>query len=337
MNQLIPDFDFHQVFVSPWTENFSLFGWIALMGFFVTAACGLVGNYLILRRMALMGDAVSHSVLPGLVIAFLISGSRGTVPMFIGALAAGVATTVIIETIHKRTRVKQDAAIGIAFSTLFAIGVILTAQFAQQVDLDADCVLYGEIAFVPLEPMVTLGGITLGPPSVVRMGIVLLVIALLVVLFYKELMVSAFDAGLAKSLGVNPTLMHYGLMAALSVVVVSAFEAVGAILVIAMLILPGATASLLSTRLPTIHALSIAHAAISAWLGLSLGVWLDCSIAAAMVVAGAGLFILAWLFSPNQGLVLAWRRRRIPLVSPVGVMTRPGRNDDLSANPAAGG
>lgn len=306
----IPPFGFHRVFVEPWTELLPLFGWIALMGFFVTAACGLVGNYLMLRRMALMGDAVSHSVLPGLVIAFLWSGSRGTLPMFIGALIAGVVTTVIIETIHKRTRVKQDAAIGIAFSTLFAIGVVLTVIYTQQVDLDADCVLYGEIGFVPHEPMAAIGGQIIGPPSVVRMGVVAIAVAVAMVVFYKELLVSAFDAGLARSLGVNPTWMHYGLMTALSIVVVSAFEAVGAILVIAMLILPGATASLISVRLPVIHGLTVLHAALSSWLGVCLGVWLDCSIAAAMVVAGTGLFVLVWTFSPTQGLLALWRRNR---------------------------
>jgi len=303
MNELWPAFSWQQVVIEPWTVHGELFGWIALMGFLVTAACGLVGNYLILRRMALMGDAVSHSVLPGLVIAFLISGSRNTSAMFIGALVAGAAATLIIQTIHHKSRVKQDAAIGIAFSTLFAIGVILTVVYTNQIDLDADCVLYGEIAFVPLEPPVTWGGWVLGPLPVVRMGGVLLVIAGLVVAFYKELLVSSFDPGLAKTFGVNPTVMHYALMAGLSVVVVSAFEAVGAILVIAMLILPGATASLLSTRLPVIHALSVVYAALSAVLGVMLDVWLHCSPAAAMVIAGSVLFALVWIASPRQGLI----------------------------------
>lgn len=311
MAELIPAFDFHQVVIAPWTEHLSLFGWVALMGFFVAAACGLVGNYLILRRMALMGDAVSHSVLPGLVIAFLLTDSRGTLPMFLGALAAGAVTTVLIELIHRKSRVKQDAAIGIAFSALFAVGVLLVSLYADQIDLDADCVLFGEIAFVPLESMVTLGGWTLGPESVVRMGAVLLAVAALVAVFYKELLVSAFDAGLARTLGINPTVFHYGLMAMLSIVVVAAFEAVGAILVIAMLILPGATASLLSTRLGVIHLLTLVQAAISAVCGVMLGVWLDCSIAAAMVMAGTALFVLAWVFSPTQGLLNRWLRRGV--------------------------
>lgn len=312
MENLIPPFDFQRVFVAPWTTEFASFGWIVLMGFLVGAACGLVGNYLLLRRLALMGDAVSHSVLPGLVIAFLLSESRGTWAMFSGALAAGVLATLIIEFIHTRTRVKQDAAIGIAFSTLFAVGVLLTALYTAEVDLDAECVLYGEISFIPLESLVRVGGLALGPASLVRMGFVLLSIVLLIVCFYKELLVSAFDAGLARSLGVNPTLMHFGLMAVLSIVVVSAFESVGAILVIAMLILPGATSSLLTKDLRWIHVGAVAHAAVSAVAGLHLGMWLECSLAPAMVVAGAGVFVLAWIFSPDEGLLTFLRPRPSP-------------------------
>ncbi len=310
MSELIPDFEFARVFIAPWTDGAQSFLWIALMGFFVAAACGLIGNYLILRRMALVGDAISHSILPGMAIAFLLANSRSTSVMFLGALAAGILTTVIIDVIHKRSRVKQDAAIGIAFSTLFAIGVILISLYADKVDLDQECVLYGEIAFVPLAPFVQLGGMPLAPEPVLRMGLVMLVTALLIVLFYKELLVSSFDPGLAASLGINAGIMHYALMSMLSVVVVSAFESVGAILVIAMLILPGATASLLSHRLPVVLALSILHGALSSILGIHLGIWLECSMAAAMVVMGAALFTLAWIFSPRDGLLARWRARR---------------------------
>ncbi|HKS37160.1 MAG TPA: metal ABC transporter permease [Verrucomicrobiae bacterium] len=311
MNQLIPAFDFHRVFMAPWTDSFGSYIWVVLMGFLVTAACGLVGNYLILRRMALVGDAISHSVLPGLAIAFLVANSRSSLAMFLGALVAGLATTVIIEIIHKKSRVKQDAAIGIAFSSLFAIGVILISVYASKVDLDQECVLYGEIGFVPLETFARLGSITLGPPSVVRMAIVALLTVLLILLFYKELLVSSFDPGLAFSLGINATVVHYLLMGWLSVVVVSAFESVGAILVIAMLILPGATASLLSYRLPAIMLLTVAHAALSSLLGLHLAIWLECSVAGAMVVMATALFVLAWFFSPEQGLIRRWIKARL--------------------------
>lgn len=307
---LIPPFEFESVFVMPWRDAFSSTLWIALMGFFVTAACGLVGNYLILRRMALVGDAISHSVLPGLAIAFLISGSRSSSAMFMGALAAGVVTTIIIEVIHKKTRVKQDAAIGIAFTSLFAIGVILINLFAAKVDLDQECVLYGEISFVPSESNLTIFGVELGPLSAVRMGIVAVVTILLILFFYKELLVSSFDPGLASSLGINATVMHYGLMCWLSVVVVSAFEAVGAILVVAMLILPGATAALCSARLPIVMMLTVVHAALSSVLGIHLGFWLNCSLAAAMVVMGTVLFVIAWVFSPYQGIIFKVLRTR---------------------------
>jgi len=310
MKDLIPPFNAQEVLVMPWTDGLANFGWIALMGFLVAAACGLIGNYLILRRMALVGDAISHSVLPGLAIAFLLAGSRGTLPMFLGALAAAVLTTLIIEVIHQKTRVKQDAAIGIAFSSLFALGVLLISLFADKVDLDQECVLYGEIALVPLEPMTTLGASTLGPPSVVRMALVAVVVLALIGLFYKELLVSSFDPGLAATLGINATLVHYALMSMLSVVVVSAFEAVGAILVIAMLILPGATASLLTHRLPRALGWSVLHAALSSVLGVHLSVWLDCSVAGAMVVMGAVLFALVWVFAPEQGQIARLRRHR---------------------------
>jgi manganese/zinc/iron transport system permease protein len=308
---IIPDFDFQRVIVDPWTRDLASYGWVVLMGFLVATACGLVGNYLILRRMALVGDAISHSVLPGLAIAFLLANTRGSGVMFAGALVAGLVTTLLIELIHRKSRVKQDAAIGITFSSLFAIGVILISLYASKVDLDQDCVLYGEIGNIALLPMVQIGNVTLGPAPLVRMAVVAVITVLLILLFYKQLLVSSFDPGLASSLGINATWIQYGLMCWLSVVVVSAFESVGAILVIAMLILPGATASLLSERLPSIFALTVLHAALSSVIGLHLALWLDCSIAGAMVVTGAIFFVCAWLFSARQGIIPRLIRRRV--------------------------
>jgi manganese/zinc/iron transport system permease protein len=335
VNDFIPAFEWQRVMVEPWAENLPTTFWIVLMGFLITAACGLIGNYLILRRMALVGDAISHSVLPGLAIAFLLAHSLSTLPMFLGALGAGIVTTVMIELIHKKTRVKQDSAIGITFSTLFAIGVILISiGQTDAVHLDAECVLYGEIAFVPLDLVQTelgpgmlsvvekipglnsemfLNGnlLTIAPPSVIRMAVVAAITLLLIVVFYKELLVTSFDSGLSSSLGINSTVVHYALMGMLSVIIVSAFEAVGAILVIAMLILPGATASLLVHRLPPMFGITVVHALLSAVGGIHLATWLNCSPAGAMVVAGSVLFALAWVFSPSQGLLLRWFGRKL--------------------------
>ncbi len=303
---LFPPFNLREFLTLPWTDPF-IEGtvWIVILGALVTIACGLVGNYLILRRLALVGDAISHSVLPGIAIAFLLSRSTNSTFMFLGALAAGVVTTLLIEWIHKNSRIKQDAAIGITFSTLFAIGVILISLVAGKVDLDADCVLYGEMDQAAVVP-----GDALAPPAVVRMATISLVVGALITLLYKELLVSSFDPVLATSMGIRSQAMHYGLMVVLSLVVVSAFEMVGSIMVIAMLIMPGATAFLLTQRLPVIFALTILHAFLSSLLGYHLAIWADCKTAGAMVVVAFFLFCLAWFFSPYQGILTRLLHRR---------------------------
>lgn len=302
---LIPPFDFRQVVLDPWVSPPSDFRWMMLMAFLVTATCGLIGNYLILRRMALVGDAISHSVLPGLALGFLLFGSLEIVPMMLGAVAAGLVTTVLIELIHTRTRIKADAAIGITFCSLFALGVVMINLFAGKVHLDAECVLYGELSHLPWAPSVLFLGIE-WPEPVLIMGGTGTAVAVLIAVFYKELLVSSFDRSLADSLGFRPRWIHYGMMSALSIVVVAAFESVGAILVIAMLILPGATAQLISTKLARCLWLSVAHAAASAVLGVHLGLWLDCSVAGAVVIAGTMLFVIAWL----SRLFERWIHRR---------------------------
>ncbi|MDQ8180889.1 metal ABC transporter permease [Pelagicoccus sp. SDUM812005] len=302
-SELIPEFSFEQVFVEPWTEFLDPFIWIFLMGFFVTAACGFLGTFIVWRRMALVGDAISHSVLPGLVIAFLVSQSRDTLPMFLGAVGAGVLTTGLIEVIHQKSRIKTDAALGIVFTTLFAIGVVLVSLYGENVDLDTDCVLYGELEHVTLEPLSSVFGLFEAPGSVIRMGVVSLLVVGLVILFYRPLVVSSFDPGLARSMGMNPAAMHHALMSLLAIVVVSSFEAVGAVLVIAMLIFPGTTASLLSDRLPVILGITLVIAFLGALLGMHFALWLDISTAGAISTVIFGMFLLAWVFAPRRGLL----------------------------------
>ena len=270
-----PDFDWHTVFVQPWTDYSENSFWIVLMGFLVSGTCGLVGCFVILRRMALVGDAISHSLLPGITIAFLLTNSRDTLPMMLGAIAAGVATVALIEAIRHSSRIKPDAAIGIVFSSLFAIGVILISAFADKIDLDAECVLYGELGFIPLQDVVMFGGMEIGPEPVVRMAIIGLIAIGLLLSFFKEMLVTSFDPGLAASLGINPTRYQYGLTLFLSVVIVSSFESVGVVLVIAMIIFPGATALLLTDRLPKAIWLSTLFSALYAGLGFHLATWLE--------------------------------------------------------------
>ncbi len=306
MTGFVPAFEWQRVMVQPWTEDFMVSFWIVVMGFFVAATCGLVGTYLLLRRMALVGDAISHSILFGLVVAFMIFRSGGTTVMFVAAVATGLLTVGIIEFIHRQSRVKTDAAICIAFTTLFAAGVVLLslAEMKGPVHLDAECVLYGEIAFVPLDPAVEIFGLTLGPAPVVRIAGVLVGLLVLVAVFYKELLVTSFDPALARSLGLRTGIWHYGLMAVLSIVIVSVFEAVGAILAVAMLVVPPMFAAQLSDRLPVRFVLVFLHAALSSLLGYQVSVWLNCSPAGAMVVVGALLFLLAWAVMRPRRAVL---------------------------------
>ncbi len=299
MNNLIPAFDYQRVILDPWTTDFPFTIWIIVMGALIGTACGIVGNYLLLRRMALIGDAISHSILPGLVVVFILFKTKGTLVMFLGALIAGLITVILISFIEKRSRVKSDAATCVVFTTMFAFGVVLTTLFAHggNIDLDTECILYGEIAFIAVEPMVEYAGYTLAPAPILRMAGVAIAALILVIAFYKELLITSFDSGLSKSMGVRTSVWHYGLMVALSLVVVSAFEAVGAIMVVAMLIVPPMFAAQLSTRLPTRIMLTIFHAVVASIGGYHLSVWLNCSVAGAMVVFGSLMFIAVWMNS----------------------------------------
>lgn len=319
MSGLIPPFDFEQAVVAPWVLNFSGTLWVVLMGFLVFSAGGLVGNYLLLRRMALIGDAISHSILPGLVAGFVLFGVASTWVSALGAAAAGAITVVMIEFIHRQTRVKPDAAICITFTSLFALGVVMISALEARggFHLDAECVLYGEIAFLAFEPPVALAGLLLPPAPVLRMAAILITVVVTIIVFYKELMVVAFDPGLARSLGMRVGLWHYGLMGAVILVVIGAFESVGAILAVAILIIPPMFAAQLSDRMHVRLWLTCAHAAASALVGFHLAQWLNCSVAGAMVAAGAGIFAAAWAATTVGGRI----RRR--------ATTLPGGEDEF--------
>ena len=280
---------------------------ILLVGGAVAASCALLGTFLVLRRLALLGDAISHSVLPGIAIAFLLTGTRNTLPMLAGAGALGVLTVFLVEALGRSRRVREDASIGLVFPALFSIGVILVSRFAYHVDLDLDCVLYGEIAYAPLD-LLYLGATVLGPKALWVNGAVLLLNAGFVILFFKELKVTTFDPELSFALGFSPLLMHYALMSAVSITVVGAFESVGAILVLAMLVGPPAAAYMLTDRLERMLVLAVAAGIFCAVLGYYLARWWDASIAGSMAVACGLVFTAAHLFSPRHGLLTRWLR-----------------------------
>lgn len=269
----------------------------------IAISCGLLGSFLILRKMAMLGDAISHAVLPGIVIAFLVSGSRDNLVMLAGAAATGVITTLLIELLHKKARLQQDAAIGISFTWLFAIGVILVSAYTGQVDLDQECVLYGEIAYIPLDPLVTGSGINLGPRALYTgLGLLLLVI-LAVVRGYKGWLITSFDEGYARGIGIRTRRWQLVFMSLVSLATVISFESVGAILVVALLVAPPAAAYLLSGALRPMLWLTALFGVLTAAGGYYLAWWIDGSIAGAMATFSGLLFVSAWIVS-------RWRNRQ---------------------------
>lgn len=310
----IPPFDFHEHVLARWTgADFHATAMTVGMGFLVATVCGWIGCYLILQGMALLGDAISHTVLLGIVIAFLATGQVSGPAMFVGATLTGLLTTVLIEALHSTSRVKEDAAIGIVFTTLFALGVVLLSAFAGKAHIDTQHVLYGNLELVASGESVSLVGRDF-PVAVIQMAVVALVVSASIIGFYKELLVVSFDPQLAASLGLRPRVIRYAMMAALSITVVGAFESVGAVLVVAMLIAPAATAYLLTRRLPTMFLYATLAGAVSSLVGYHLAYWLYVSAAGAMVSVSCGLFGAAFLFAPEQGLAAgALRRLRLRL------------------------
>ena len=295
MNTLFAQFDLLEPFRSE-------IAWrIILVGSLTNVACALVGCYLVLRRMSLMGDAIAHAVLPGLVLAFLFSGSMNIVPLFLGAAAVGLLTTFLTQTLHQYGRVPTDASMGVVFTSLFALGVVLLKRFITGVHFDVACVYEGSLLQVALDT-VDIAGLQV-PRGLVTVVPVLALNLFVMSLLWKELKLSSFDPALATSMGFSATAMHYLLMVLVAVTTVASFEAVGSILVVAMLIVPPSTAHLLCDRLERMVVVACFVAVASAVVGYWFAhVW-DVAPAGAMAVVAGGLYGLAVLFSPQYGIL----------------------------------
>jgi manganese/zinc/iron transport system permease protein len=297
-----------------------------LAALLAATSCALLGNFLVLRRQSLLSDAVSHAVLPGIVLGFLVGGSRATWPIFIGASVAAVLAAALIEAVRRLARIDYGTAMGVVFSIFFAAGVVLIEQAAaRSVDLDADCVLYAQ-----LEDILWLaakdGAALLDaavwadlPREVVTLAVVTAVCAVAVAGFWKELKLTSFDPALAGALGFRAGLFDLALMLLVGMVAVAAFEAVGSILVIAMFICPAAAARLLTDRLAVQVWLSLAIAAACAVSGYLLAafapLWLGTagSLAASGMIAvmtGAAL-AAAMLLAPRYGILARRHRTRL--------------------------
>lgn len=286
--------------------DFGLTAWWTIgVGVVVNSACAILGCFLVLRRMSMLGDAISHAVLPGLVLAYLFAGRTSIMPLFAGAMATGILTALLVQTLNRFGGVAEDAALGIVFTSLFAIGVLLISNFASQVHIDVNCVLLGDLDTVPLLRTNWYG---LQVPRVFpRMLIALAAVVLFVALFWKELKIASFDPALATAMGLSAVLIHYLLMGMTAVVSVAAFEAVGSVISVAMLIVPAATAQLLTDRLNRMILLSIVIAVVSSVVGFLLARTFKANAAGMMGVAAGLQFAAAVVFAPRYGLLSkAW-------------------------------
>lgn len=275
---------------------------IIILASLTAVTCALPGVFLILRRVALMSDAISHAILLGIVLAFFITKNLSSPLLVLGATLVGLLTVSLTELIIKTHKLKKDAAIGLVFPLLFSIGVILINRYTGDVHIDADCVLFGEIAFAPFNRLYA-GDTDLGPMAIWVMSAALFLNVSFITLFYKELKISTFDAGLAATLGFLPGLIHYALMALVSVTAVAAFESVGSILVVALMIAPPAGAYLLTDKLSRMILISCLIGILSAIGGYAMAYFWDANIAGSMASISGLIFILILFFAPQRGIL----------------------------------
>ena len=273
----------------------------------VAAACALPGTFLVLRRMSLVSDAIGHVLLLGIVLAYFITQDADSPWLLLGAAGTGVLTVALVELLQKSKLVKEDAAVGLVFPALFAAGVLLASLYLRQTHLDVDRVLLGypeyarearwQIGDTPVKPLFVLLG-------------VLGLNAILLAVFYKELKLTTFDPALAASLGFRPTLMHYGLMADVSLTAVAAFDAVGPVLVVGFFVIPAAAALLLTDRLSRVLMIAAGIGAFGAIGGTKAAIALDTNIAGTVAVALGLLFATAFLMAPERGVLAQLLRRQ---------------------------
>ncbi len=275
---------------------------IQIIASLVAASCAIPGVFLLLRRVSMMSDAISHSVLLGIVLAFLLIGNLASPLLIIGAAMSGVLTVLLVEVISRKELVSKDASIGLVFPFFFSIGVVLISIFAWDVHIDTVCVLLGEIAFAPFERFYY-NGADLGPVSFYIIGSTLVLNTIFVSVFYKELKLTTFDPALATTFGFLPNILNIGLMTAVSITCVAAFESVGSILVVAFIIVPPACAYMLTDSLLKMIIISVLIGVICSVSGFWFAQWVNASISGSMAVMAGLIFAIIFVVAPGRGLL----------------------------------
>ncbi len=289
-----------------------------LTALLATLVCALTGNFLVLRREALLGDALSHAVLPGIVVGFLLSGTRAALPMILGAAAAAILAATLVHFVRRYGRVEPGAALGVVFTVMFALGVVMLEQgAAHRVDLDPDCVLYGQLETVLWlvatgpESFIDPAALAQLPRELVTLAVTLVVLSGLATWFWKEIQISTFDPELASALGIPANVFRFGVTLAAAVATVVSFEAVGSILVVAMIVCPAAAARLLTNRYGSQLTVTLVLAATAAILGYAAAAFGPGLFGSPNSLSAAGM--IATFAGILLGLAaIAWRLRHAP-------------------------
>ena len=275
---------------------------ICIIDIVASVTCCLPGVFLVLRGVAMMSDAISHAILLGIAIMFVWIQRLESPLLIVGASCAGVLTVICTEMIIRSKRLKKDAAIGLVFPLFFSVGVILISQYARNVHLDIDMVLLGELAFAPFSRLI-IAGTDCGPYALWVMGAALLINFLFILIFYKELLVTTFDATLATMTGFSPLFFYYALMVLTSITAVATFDAVGSIMVVALMITPAASAYLLTKKVNNMLKMTVLLAIFSAIFGYAAASYADVSIAGSIASMTGVFFIIALVLSQNRALL----------------------------------
>jgi manganese/zinc/iron transport system permease protein len=276
--------------------------WILLIVILLGIPASMLGTFLMLRKMGMLTDAIAHSILPGIVIAYLIAGRKDTFMILLIASLFGVITTILIAWIEKKLKNRNDAATGISFTFLFAVGIILVTLFAEQADLDADCVLFGEMLYIPFETIFVENWEV--PRALLVASLVFILVILFIFLAYRKLSLISFDETYALAIGVSVSLWHYALIALVSMLTVASFEVLGSVLVIALFMFPPATAFLLSKKLKVMLFIALIISFLSVIFGYYLSVWQGGSSAASIVIVQGLFFTLSFVLN-NKKFVLS--------------------------------
>jgi len=279
---------------------------IYLVAIVVAIACALPGVFLVLRGTTMLTDAITHSVLLGIVLAFFITNDLNSPLLLIGATLVGLVVVWLIEALQNTKLLSNDSAIGVVFPLFFSLGIILITRYAGDVHLDTDVVLMGELAFVPFS-RVTLFGLDIGPQALITMIIILLLNLLFIVFFFKELKVTTFDPVFSTVIGISPAIIHYALMGLVSLTAVGAYDAVGSILVVGFMVGPALSAYLLTNDLKKMLYLSVGFAIFNSFVGITIARYLDLSLAGMIAAVTGVTAFLVFLFSPLKG----WVKNRI--------------------------